>query len=159
MDEGAETIVLRDLISNRLREMGHTVYNDLDDMPLRGVVAWIRRQFTGRDILLEIHFNAGPPKARGTEVFISNYASNQTLGVANLIAGIIPSITDHYIYLRGVKQPGQSQHKRLAILDDTPTIAVLWEICFITNQDEVLVYQKIKNRIAEYTANILSSLV
>ena len=46
IDEGKETIILRDLIAKNLKEMGIIVIKDDNLTPLTKVVQWLRNQIT-----------------------------------------------------------------------------------------------------------------
>ena len=156
LDEGAETIVLRDLISDNLRAHGVEVYNDPNALPLRGVIAWIRRQFTAKDILVEIHFNAGPPSANGTECYVENNYTKEEYNLASLLCRTTVNATRGAIKNRGVKTAKDSQHSRLGILEDTRTTSVLWEVCFLTNQPEAFNYIFERKKIAAQVADLLT---
>jgi len=156
LDEGAETIVLRDLITEKLRERGVTVYNDPNALPLRGVIAWIRRQFKAKDILVEIHFNAGPPTAKGTECFVENNFTKEEYNLANLLCRTTVNATKGAIQNRGVKTAKDSQHSRLGILEDTTTTSVLWEVCFLSNKPEVFNYVFNREKMATQVADLLT---
>ena len=156
LDEGAETIVLRDLITAKLRERGVTVYNDPNALPLRGVIAWIRRQFTAKDILVEIHFNAGPPTANGTECFVQNQYSKEEYNLASLLCRATENATRGAIKSRGVKTAKDSQHSRLGVLEDTGTTSVLWEVCFLTHKPQVFTYVFYREDLAQQVADLLT---
>ena len=46
IDEGKETIILRDLIAENLKEMGLVAIKDDNLTPLKMVVQWLRNQIT-----------------------------------------------------------------------------------------------------------------
>lgn len=157
LDEGTETIVLRDLITGFLRSKGYEVFNDPNELPLRGVIAWIRKQFTGADFLLEIHFNSSKfiNEATGTECFVSRNATKLAAQMGMMFCDAITGTTGGGISNRGVKDDRMSQHNRLAILEDTPAIAVLLEVCFLNNKNDVQLYRFYKNEIANKIASII----
>ena len=159
LNEGSEAIILRDMIAHRIREHGLTVFTDPNTLNLRGVIAWLRSKFTGKDIIIEIHFNAGPPKVGGTECFVQNNYSDEEYNLASLLCKSVVASTKGGIINRGVKTAKHSQHSRLGILEDTPTVSVLWEVSFLSNKNEVELYQAFKIKIAQHVAELLTLIV
>lgn len=136
----------------KLQRPNLKVWVDDDNDSLSTVISKIKKMATSKDILLSIHFNAGPSKAQGTECFISMNARESSKRIAyrisELTAGMLESSN------RGVKLENQSQHPRLGILH-TAASSVLWEIEFITNEYSMDIYDEMKERLAIGVANIL----
>ena len=88
IDEGKETIILRDLIAENLKEMGIVVIKDDNLTPLTKVVQWLRNQITKKDICIDIHFNASTNKsANGTEMFIPTKNTSDEVELAHMLRG------------------------------------------------------------------------
>ena len=101
---------------------------------------------------MDIHFNAGSPAASGTECFIANDASAHSKEMAKEICNTASSVMG--IKNRGVKTEGQSQHNKIGILHQGAGTAVLWEICFISNQDDMVKYDQNRGKLAKEIAKI-----
>lgn len=99
------------------------------------VVRWLNDVTKKFDYVLAIHLNDGPPDASGVEVYYSKNAPNvrhmQALGVAHAVA------TSLGLQNRGVYRSDQSQHSSLAVLDDTDAPALLIEMGFVSNKQDV----------------------
>jgi N-acetylmuramoyl-L-alanine amidase len=149
--ESSLTQELRNLVVERLKVAGHRYITDKDSET--------NRQYQGRikpgngSVLLDFHFNAGPPSATGTEVIVSNVANdNSRLFARELVDGASRILG---IRNRGVKGETGSQHSRIGILHTEAGIAALAEVCFITNEQDVAAYQVNKERLADFYAKTL----
>lgn len=148
------TIEMKDLIINAIRSFGSDVeiWEDNDTDSLSQVISKTKAAATSKDILFDIHFNAGVSNASGTECFIAVNAREKTkriaARVAELTAGMLQTKN------RGVKLENQSQHSRLGMLHSAAS-SVLWEVQFITNNEGMRVYHEMKERLAIGIANIL----
>ena len=160
IDEGEETIVLRDLIAEELRVRGivHITDKEREKEKLAAIVTWIKSIFRKSDICVDLHFNAAStPTATGCEVLIpskfdaternlatelSNYISN-TLGIKN----------------RGVKTESQGQHTSLAMLSGFDCTNILIEVCFVSNKEDAKKYFAKREELAAGIAQILYQYV
>lgn len=151
--EGVETVKLRNEIIRNLRAAGKDVlddaaYDGTGDLSL--VQNWLIKVVKDGDMVIDIHFNAATPAATGTEVYISKNATWRELITAEALAittekvlsiprrkGRLAHKTRPYV---GVKVEDESQHPRLwfSVL---PCDAILWEVCFITNKEEMEKYR------------------
>ena len=104
------------------------------------------------DMLVSIHFNAGPSQARGAECFI--VAGDERS--AALAGRIMQQLSLLDLPLRGVKNDNQGAHSRLGILRGVyrQMPAVLVESAFLTNpQDaEMLRDRLFRDRLAKAIA-------
>ena len=98
---------------------------------------------------VDIHFNAGQPKATGVEVFIPDNPSELEIKYGNLICLDFSKIMG--IKNRGLKRPSESQHKTLGILKENG-INMLIEVCFITNTNDVASFFRTDNALAQCLA-------
>jgi len=122
---------LREKISNYILSK-YKVVKDQDSWTLPQTLSGIK---TGEgSVCLDIHFNAGDPKATGTEIFVPANATPDELKVAHAIGfGVSRAIGIPY---RGLKHPQDSHRKSLGIFKFSG-INMLLEVCFITNKDDL----------------------
>lgn len=155
MDEGTETIRLRDLLTSELKELGILATNDTDTEKTAGVITWIERIFTPSDVLIEIHFNSSTNnQSTGTETFIQAVPTFLEKALANSISTVAANVL--MIKNRGVKIPSQSQHSTIGILDHTQVHAILWEVCFLNNPRDVTQYRANVDRLATEIAHVIA---
>lgn len=134
---------------------GIAIAHDNPAEDLKTTVARIKRmnaESKEQDISLSIHFNAATPKATGTECFIPHRHTDEENKIAKRIS--IDTATALGIKNRGVKFSGDSARGGLYI-DQLTETNVLWEVCFITNEQDMAAYTKNKNSLASIIANIL----
>lgn len=157
--EGELTVELRNLIVNELRKLGVTPVVDKDDSILSETVNYLRNLTTNTCIVLDIHWNAGPPTATGTETLIpaENTEFERRLGarlseVVSKRLGI--PLRGKHKGLNGLKTEMDSHHGRLGWMRLTGE-NVLMEICFISNVNDMRLYQNNKIQLAEDIAKVL----
>lgn len=149
--EGELAQELRDMVINQLVKMNARYIADKDDES--------NRQYQGRikpgngSVIFDIHFNAGPPSANGTEVIIANNANALSKQFAKELVEGTSKILG--IRNRGVKDETGTHHSRIGILRLPAGIAALMEVCFITNLADVSAYQVNKERLAVFYAQML----
>ncbi|MDY3351885.1 N-acetylmuramoyl-L-alanine amidase [Riemerella anatipestifer] len=148
--ENFETMDFRNRLTYHLDKIGVKYITDKDHET--------NRQYQNRikpgkgSVLLDIHFNAGPITATGTECFIARNASAQSREMAGEICQTASKLMG--IPNRGVKVETQTRHGRLGILNLGAGIAVLWEICFISNPNDMAKYDAVKEQLAIEIAKI-----
>ena len=145
-------IELRDLIIIQLKEYGVTPLTDDNKNALSETLAWLRGKFLSKDILFDIHWNAaGNPQANGTEVIVPDVSSmfERKLGTA-----ILRMFTDMGFKPRGLKPESQTARKRIGWMRPNAE-NLLIEVCFITNNYDMKLYQANKVKIASQLAKIL----
>lgn len=153
LDEGTETIILRNLIAINLTRLGCLDYTtDEDTDNLNTVISKLKRKVKKDDILIDIHFNSATETANGTEVFIPTDYTPEEKSLAETLLKTVCDTLD--TKSRGVKVEGQSQHSRLAILH-LPCTTVLLEVCFLTNKSDVYKYKEKREVLAERIAQVL----
>lgn len=153
LDEGKETIVLRNLIALNLTRLGCLDYTTDDDTDnLNTVISKLKQKVKKDDILIDIHFNSATETANGTEIFIpTDYSPEEKSLAENLLKTVCDTLGTKS---RGVKVEGQSQHSRLAILH-LPCHTVLVEVCFLTNKSDVYKYKESREKLAENISILL----
>lgn len=148
IDEGAEAICLRQLIAAQLKQTGSVVITDDDKAQLSSVVKTINAKCTPDDVCIDLHFNASSNKeARGSECFVRVGSSKKERELAKEISSRIAAVLQTKD--RGAKEDNQGAHTRLAMCRDINCTAVLIEVCFVTNPDEVGKYLNSRYAVAQ----------
>lgn len=145
IDEGKETIILRDLIAKNLYDMGIVVIKDDNLTPLTKVVQWLRNQITKKDICIDIHFNASSNKlANGSEVFIPTKNTSDEVQLADMFRKTLSKVFKD----RGVSLESKSYHGKIAMLSGFDCCNVLLEVCFVSNKTDADAYNSHKIELA-----------
>ena len=148
--ENKETIAFRMALVSELANLGVKFISDKDSET--------NSQYQGRikpgdgSVVLDIHFNAGSETATGTECFVATTANKNSLAFADEICKTASEVMG--IRNRGVKKENASQHSKIGILHTKAGIAALWEICFISNKDDMAKYDKSVQILAKAIAKI-----
>lgn len=142
-DEAAEALRLRNDLSKRLLEMGVKVVNENSSFSLGQVITWLKSLIKRGDLVLEIHFNAGPSSATGIETLIDDTPTKEEIYWGKRISAAIQRVTKEKLRgSNGVKKESESQHKRLAIISDVESaLNLLLEVGFITNENFIKSYR------------------
>lgn len=149
--EAIIVLEFRDLLAGALRARGVAFTKDGErgqNLPL--AKAW--RMAAQHDIALEFHCNAFHlPTATGVETL--SWPGNTALG-----GRICKAISETLgIANRGAKGEASGQHSRLAFVSNGGGIIV--ELFFISNPNDVAIYQRWKLQLAEVLANLLAEEV
>jgi N-acetylmuramoyl-L-alanine amidase len=150
--EGDLTIELRDLVISELAKLGIVAKTDSNRNALKETLAWLIGKFTSKDILLDLHFNAGG--GTGVEVIIPESYSKFEINLAQSLADSISKVTGWKKRAGGVKKESDTARKRLGWMRPNAQ-NILLETCFIDSKADMLVYQASKNIIAKSIANTL----
>lgn len=149
--ESELTQELRNMVVEELRNLGVRYITDNDNET--------NRQYQGRikpgsgSVIFDIHFNAGPPTATGTEVIVANEVNEISKQFAKELVDGAAEIMG--IRNRGVKDETGTHHSRIGILHLPAGISALAEVCFITNMSDMSAYQVNKERLAAFYAEML----
>lgn len=133
---------------------------DSNDSILSQTIALFRQWATPRCILVEFHCNASSnPRAEGIETFVPNNASRFELDLAMEISRAIAMETAFplrrgRLRIDGVKEEGESARGQLGWMRLAGE-NVLPELFFITNPQEVEVWNKQKHQVAKRVADVL----
>lgn len=153
--EAVETKRIRDDVRTHLVKNKYRSVVDKDSET--NLQYWGRIKPGSGSVILDIHFNAGPATATGVEVFVNkaDFANKNSLSykMADELSKVISSVLG--IKNRGVKSEQVSQHKKLGILNRGAGISNLVEICFITNKEDMLAYDKNFSKMNEEIAKVL----
>lgn len=158
--EGDLAAELRDLIVDALKAYMITPIVDDDKNALQQTINTFKALVNPSAILLDIHFNAATPQAKGVECFIpdtySNFERDMAKDIAEDISEILNSpLRSGMLRVAGVKRESESARKQLGWMRLTGE-NVLVEVCFITNKEEIEKYQSEKTRIAKAIAYTLN---
>lgn len=153
--ESELTKELRDLTSLCLEGMGYPFILDRDSETLGEYLARIKPG--SGSVVCEIHFNSSVTQsASGVEVLCKDDSNPLSKALAIRMAGEISTVEPGaLIKNRGAKTEKDSARGRLAILNTAAGIAVLPEICFISNLSDLAWYQRNKHKIALCIAKLL----
>jgi LysM repeat protein len=157
--EGELTVELRDLIVSELKKMGVNPIVDSNNSVLSQSVNFFKNLTTNSCIVMDIHWNAGPPTATGTETLIPT----ENTKFERDLAGRISKIVSDRLGIRtrgthmgnsGVKTEADSHHGRLGWMRLTGE-NILPEICFVSSKSDMDSYQKNKFLLAKDIADVL----
>jgi len=161
--EGQLSVEFRNLLVSELKSMGVTPIADVDSNVLTESLTFFKNLTAKDSIVLDIHWNAGPPSATGVEVLIPSENSSVERNLAKDLADEISNtlsipLRGSHAGLAGVKTESESHHGRLGWMRLTGE-NVLIEMCFISSKSDMESYQKNKSTIAKKIAKILYDYV
>lgn len=156
LDEGQETVEVVKQLERKLKEKGIVVHTIIDTQSKNQQqnLSYLIRQHnaTQRHLDVSIHFNAtkNKPKAGiGTEVLYINQA---ILPFAQKLSGQVAKAGKF-------KNRGAKLRTDLAFLKGTVKKAIIIEICFVSSEEDVRLYQANKEQIVEVIAETLTNFV
>lgn len=150
--EADKTKEFRNLVSKYLELRNHPHIMDVDS---ENNAQYQNRIKPGAgSVLLDTHFNASAnTNATGTEMIVSNTANKNSIAMATELANGTAAILG--ITNRGVKTEAQTARGKIGILNLGAGIAVLAEICFLSNFSDMQKYELHKYALACFYADIL----
>jgi len=136
--EANETVILRDAVVAEIMKRGYT--DIVQDLNSESLSQYLKRIKPGDgSVVVELHFNAGPVSATGTEALIGVDADRHDKAMAAEFASATSLILG--IKNRGVKSEADTRHKRLGLMRETG-IVTLVEVCFISNANDMAMYDQ-----------------
>lgn len=151
--ESTENRVMKDKVIEYLKGEGHTVYDctcengtDKNDV-LKKIVSKCNAHTVDLDI--SIHFNSGASdssgngKTTGSEVYVYN-TNSKAINEAKYIAAELEAL--------GFKNRGVKTNDKLYVLKQTKAPALLIEVCFVDDKDDVTLYKNNKDTVAKAIA-------
>ena len=144
-------IEFRELLVKELLLLGVKPLTDDNKNALKQTLAWLVGKYSSKDILLDIHWNAAIPKARGTEVIVPDKPS---LFETSLAKEILDVFVSNGFTSRGVKTESQTARKRLGWMRP-PAENIIVEMGFITNLLDINLYQNLKYKLAKESAFVI----
>lgn len=149
--ENKEMILFRDWVIEHLNAKNHKNIPDNDHETAAEHQARIKPG--DGSVVCEFHLNASTnTMANGTEVIVKNNANKISISLATEIAEVTAKILG--IRNRGVKTESQTARRRIGILNQ-PGVAILVEICFLSNKNDMAAYDKNRKELAKIYAGIL----
>lgn len=139
---------LRDQVAALLRLRGFTVVEDGADgenQPLKQALTLVKNR-----LAIELHFNAGPPTAKGVEAISLPKLRAFSCKLAQSVARTLKT------KVRGMEgwiDQSQSQHPRLAFVQAG---GVILEVCFISNNQEMIFYTANSSLVARSIVEVIT---
>lgn len=143
------TMELRDMVADKLRNMGYTVHEDDDTHRLQQVLDKVNAHET--DVVFDIHFNAGG--GTGVECIVPERSTELERELANKVNVMLSTMLR--IKNRGVKGEQLTARKRIAVMRENG-INCLLETCFIDNKTDMTQYQLRKTEVATELALLIA---
>lgn len=145
-------ISFRNALVKELTVLGVPAQTDPDTNALAKTLAFIKGKFGAKDILVDIHFNAGG--GTGTEVIVPNVSSSFEKQLAQRIADVINTVTGLKKRGGGVKTETDTARKTLGWMRPNSE-NILLEICFIDSKTDMAVYIANELKLAKEIAKVL----
>ena len=149
-------IEFRNLLVSELKKLSVNCIVDPDSNKLVDSLAYFKKYFNPDSINIDIHWNAGPPAATGTEVLINTNATLFEKQLGGKIAEAIETILN--IKNRGLKTELDSARGKLGWMHQLGRNYII-EMCFISNKTDMDKYQANKQKLAKAMADILKEAV
>jgi N-acetylmuramoyl-L-alanine amidase len=148
MKEADLTKELRALVAAEMKLLNYKFKTDDDDLSLGETFDWIRKAAKPTDVVVDIHFNSGPPTTSGTETIIPLKSSPVEQEIGKLLATGVSTILG--VPNRGCKDERHTPpgHAMMSLGCES----ILLEICFMTNPTEMQAYQAKKLEVAKRIA-------
>lgn len=147
--ESTEARKVKELVIKYLKEQGHTVYDCTVDngTSKNDVLNKIVAKCNAHDVNLDIsiHFNSGAKdkkgngKSTGTEVYVyavKSKAKDEAANICNELDDL------------GFKNRGVKINRNLKVLKSTNAPALLIEVCFVDDKDDVKLYKDNADQVA-----------
>lgn len=147
-------IEFRQLLVTELSKIGVAALTDPNQNALAQTLSWLKGKFGAKDILVDIHWNAGG--GTGTEVIIPDVSSPFEKSLAQAIADKISTLTGWKKRAGGVKPESATARKKLGWMRPTAE-NILLEMCFIDNKIDMAVYQSNKLELAKQLAAVIAN--
>jgi N-acetylmuramoyl-L-alanine amidase len=145
-------IEFRDLVIRELAKLSIQAKTDSNSNALVQTLDWLKGKFGSKDILVDIHWNAGIPSANGSEIFVPDGASSFEMHLGRSLLRVFGQVGFRQ---RGVKPEAVSPRRRLGFMRPKAE-NILIEVCFITNDSDMQIYQANKQNLAKLVAKELS---
>lgn len=146
---------IRDLTAARIRQLDSTVdlWLDDDNDTLTQVIHKVKSKAKPTDVWLELHFDAASsPTATGATALVAANAREKSKKLAADLVSIGSKVLG--IRNRGVMSELNSNRGRLGMLH-TAASSVLYEVAFISNENDVEAYQDMKYWLSDELARVL----
>ena len=153
--EAALTIEFRNLVISECAKLGVKVQTDKDTNALAETLKWLKGLILPNSIAIDIHLNAGPRLANGTEIIVPEKCSAFEMSIAKALLNVFVNAGFRD---RGVKSELLTARKRLGWM--RPVCEnILIEVCFITNRADMVLYSQTKKLLAANVAGVVKQFV
>ena len=152
--EAFETVRVRNRVIEIIKSRGYTdIIQDADGEKLS---QYLNRVQTGSSSMVcEFHFNAGPGNATGVETLIEIDGDKMDIACAREFSKLTSNVLSIPMRgVQGVKTEADTRHVRLALMKEEGII-VLVEICFISNINDMNLFDVNFERLCQGYADIL----
>lgn len=157
--EGVQAAKYRKDLVAKLLAKGLVAVIDHDDTILSDSIAFFKNKTTANALVIDLHFNAGPEKATGTETLIPaqptmkevefaydfSYATHKIMSIP---------LRGKYKSYSGVRTELESHHGRLGWMRLTGE-NILHEFCFLSNPEELEKFEINREALLEAHANVI----
>ena len=134
--EAQEMIALRDLIVPELRSRGYDVLSVPDDLSLGQTIGWINARTKPGAVALEIHAEEfGNSAARGATVYYIASNRDRRDQAELILLNLLKEVPE--LPTRGVRPDTATGTGRLAFCRQTLPPALLAEIAYLTNEQDL----------------------
>ena len=149
--ENELAIEFRNLVVSACLKRGLKVITDKDTETLG---EYLKRIETGSgSVVIEFHFDASTnPSATGSTALVGDDADRLDLSFAKELVNTTSKVLG--IKNRGVVSEKESHRGRLGLMREQGTVSLL-ELCFISNEEDLKLYQKNKKILAVLIAEII----
>lgn len=139
LTEEAVAYEVGNLLEEYLQNAGVAVVGNLQNDDLQRVVSEANN--SGADLFISIHCNSySNPMAEGTETLVYQYGGQSEVAAQR--------IQDQIVETLGTVDRGVKERPRLYVLNQTTMPAVLVELAFISNEDDILLLMDKKEEFA-----------
>lgn len=158
--EGEETVKMRTRIAEILKSrFGVDAIMDGNDTILKDSINFFKKLTAPDSIVLDIHFNAGPPTAVGTETLVPRDVIEDELSLAKQLSEGVAEVLGtplrgNFRGVKGVRSEAESQHKSLGWMR-LSGCNVLMEVDFISNKKAMETYVEKFEPLCQKLAEIL----
>lgn len=157
--EGDLAALYRKDLAARLVAKGLSVTIDVDNSTLAETVAYFKNKTTKNSLVIDLHFNAGPAKATGTETLIPGEPTVKEVEFAYDFSYATHKVLDiplrgRYKTWNGVKTELESHHGRLGwmrLIGEN----ILHEFCFISNSVDMQRFQDNRDALLDAHAAVI----
>lgn len=169
--EGVLTVDAKNILVKHIKEAAKKEKIDIDkfllvdrdDTALAATMAFLKGRTKSNDVLIDIHFNAGPATAKGTEVLIPAKYTKEELEIADRISDIFGNVLGtpergSKAHTDGVKDETDSNRGSLGWMK-LSGYNILIEVEFLSNPEAMKVYDAKKEECWKLTAEYLVGLL
>ena len=169
--EGVLTVDAKNILVKHIKEAAKKEKIDIDkfllvdrdDTALAATMAFLKGRTKPNDVLIDIHFNAGPATAKGTEVLIPAKYTKEELEIADRISDIFGNVLGtpergSKAHTDGVKDETDSNRGSLGWMK-LSGYNILIEVEFLSNPEAMKVYDAKKEECWKLTAEYLVGLL